>query len=121
MGQEYFGKRPLALAVAAWLLHCLLTSFNFPLPSVKGVTGLGALLALHVSGIPPDGLNLDQPAENLRAFIKLLGSLDGKPVFDIVRGGVYGLSPGLAGEVPCQGNESIGSGLAELDAKPGPC
>jgi hypothetical protein len=41
-------------------------------------------------------LNLDDPAANLKAFIKLTGSLDSKPVYDIVRGSVYGLVAGQA-------------------------
>ncbi|MEE4185647.1 MAG: DUF1838 family protein [Gammaproteobacteria bacterium] len=41
-------------------------------------------------------LNLHDPATNLRAFIKLRGSLCSEPVFDLVRGRVYGLVGGQA-------------------------
>ena len=42
----------------------------------------------------PSGLNLDDPAENLRSYIKLRGDLAGEPVFDVIRGRVYGLVRG---------------------------
>lgn len=39
-------------------------------------------------------LKLDDPASNLDAYIKLRGSLDSEPVYDIVRGQVFGLVAG---------------------------
>jgi hypothetical protein len=39
-------------------------------------------------------LQLDDPAKNLEAYIKLRGDLAGDPVYDIVRGHVFGLVPG---------------------------
>jgi hypothetical protein len=39
-------------------------------------------------------LNLDDPEENLRSYIKLRGDLAGEPVFDVIRGCVYGLVRG---------------------------
>lgn len=70
---------------------------------LRGAGALGALLASHVHGkirgtIDDGGPDLDDPETNLRAFVKLVGSLDGKPVFDMVRGSVYGLSPGRAAQ-----------------------
>ncbi|MFT5073250.1 MAG: hypothetical protein ACI8YB_000691 [Patiriisocius sp.] len=41
-------------------------------------------------------LDLNDPATNLQAFVKLTGSLDSEPVYDIVRGSVYGLVAGQA-------------------------
>jgi len=40
------------------------------------------------------GIDLDDPATNLRAYVKLRGSLDGEAVFDVVRGQVYAVLPG---------------------------
>ncbi len=39
-------------------------------------------------------LDLDDPATNLRAYIKLRGSLDERPVYDSICGSVYGLVAG---------------------------
>ena len=37
---------------------------------------------------------LDDPAFNLKAFVKLIGALDEAPVYDLIRGSVYALVPG---------------------------
>ena len=39
-------------------------------------------------------MDLDDPATSLRAYIKLRGSLDNEPVFDVVQGRVYAILPG---------------------------
>ena len=41
-------------------------------------------------------LNLDDPASNLEAYIKLRGDIAGAHVYDMVRGQIYGLIPGQA-------------------------
>ncbi|MEH6607489.1 MAG: DUF1838 family protein [Pseudomonadales bacterium] len=54
-------------------------------------------------------LNLDDPAANLQAFIKLTGSLDSEPVYDIVRGSVYSL---VAGQPAMPLFKTIGAGCS---------
>ena len=41
-------------------------------------------------------LKLDDPASNLEAYVKLRGDITGAPVYDMVRGQIYGLIPGQA-------------------------
>jgi hypothetical protein len=52
-------------------------------------------------------LNLDDPAANLQAFVKLTVSLDSEPVYDIVRGSVYGL---VAGQPAMPLFKTVGAG-----------
>jgi hypothetical protein len=66
-----------------------------------GTLGLGAA-ALNTAyqpaanaAVAPD-LNLDDPASNLEAYIRLRGDTSGEPVFDLARGQVFGLIPGEA-------------------------
>ena len=54
-------------------------------------------------------IDLDDPEDNLRAFIKLIGSLDGRPVYDIVRGSVYALVPGRPAQPLFR---TVGAGVA---------
>jgi hypothetical protein len=63
--------------------------------------GLGAV-ALNTA-YPPAAdaavgpeLNLDDPASNLEAYIRLRGDTSGEPVYDLARGQVFGLVPGEA-------------------------
>lgn len=61
------------------------------------LTGMVALATINrAPGAVGLALDLDDPAQNLRAFVKLLGSLDAAPVFDLIRGSVYALVPGEA-------------------------
>jgi hypothetical protein len=66
-----------------------------------GTLGLGAAAgtvggeSVSDSAIADD-LQLDDPAGNLDAYIKLRGDLTDSPVYDIVRGHVFGLVPGQA-------------------------
>jgi hypothetical protein len=52
-------------------------------------------------------LDLNDPAANLQAFVKLAGSLDDEPVYDIVRGSVYGL---VAGQPAVPLFKTVGAG-----------
>jgi hypothetical protein len=54
-------------------------------------------------------LNLDDPEANLQAFIKLSGSLDTEPVYDIVHGNVYGL---VAGQPAMPLFKTVGAGCS---------
>ena len=54
-------------------------------------------------------IDLDDPEDNRRAFIKLIGSLDGRPVYDIVRGSVYALVPGRPAQPLFR---TVGAGVA---------
>ncbi len=66
-----------------------------------GVFGLGAV-APNAAGLSAAdaamwrALELDDPARNLEAYIKLRGDLSGEPVYDMVRGRVFGLLAGQA-------------------------
>jgi hypothetical protein len=60
-----------------------------------GLAGLAALGASETPfAAPATDLNLDDAATNLRSYIKLRGDLTGEPVFDLIRGRVYGLVAG---------------------------
>lgn len=65
---------------------------------IAGMVGFAASsLVVASPAVPPFtayDLDLDDPAANLQAFVKLTGSLDSEPVYDIVRGSVYGLVAG---------------------------
>lgn len=63
---------------------------------VSCMAGIAASRAANAITVSGHALDLDDPAENLRAFVKLTGSLDSDPVYDIVRGSVYALVPGQA-------------------------
>jgi hypothetical protein len=65
------------------------------------LAGMASLAASSCAIAPAAGphakrydLNLDDPKANLKAFIKLTGSLDNEPVYDLVQGSVYGLVAG---------------------------
>jgi hypothetical protein len=58
---------------------------------------------------PAADFNLDDPATNLQAFVKLTGSLGSEPVYDIVRGSVYGL---VAGQPAMPLFKTIGAGCS---------
>ena len=73
------------------------------------LAGLAGLAALRAGAAAPGGPDLDDPAENLRAFVKLVGSLDGAPVYDMVRGSVYGLMAGRAAQPLFK---TVGAGVA---------
>lgn len=78
------------------------------------LAGIGALAALRVSAEAPAALDLDDPATNLQAFVKLLGSLDGEPIFDMVHGSVYGL---MAGRPAQPLFRTIGAGVATFEQR----
>jgi hypothetical protein len=60
-----------------------------------GLAGLAALGASETAvAAAAAALDLDDPEENLRSYIKLRGDLAGAPVFDLIRGCVYGLVQG---------------------------
>lgn len=48
------------------------------------------------AGVPESEFGFDNPEINLNAYIKLRGDLSGAPVYDIVRGNVFGLLSGQA-------------------------
>lgn len=61
---------------------------------IAGLTATAASPLLPAGAAVRDALDLDDPEVNLRAYVKLRGSLDGEPVFDVVRGQVFGILPG---------------------------
>lgn len=61
--------------------------------------GFGAVAATAAGNAAADAaivreLKLDDPANNLAAYLKLRGDLADEPVYDIARGSVFGLVPG---------------------------
>ena len=73
------------------------------------LAGLAGLAAFGTGAAASGDLDLDDPAQNLRAFVKLIGSLDGAPVYDMVRGSVYGLMAGRAAQPLFK---TVGAGVA---------
>jgi hypothetical protein len=71
--------------------------------------GLGSFLATPSLVLAAGEPDLDDPEKNLRAFVKLLGALDGAPVFDVIRGSVYAL---VAGRPPQPLFRTLGAGVA---------
>lgn len=63
------------------------------LAGIAALSGVGRPLAV-AAGLPE--LRLDEPAANLAAYIKLRGDLRDAPVYDMVRGRVFGLVEGQA-------------------------
>jgi len=59
-----------------------------------GVAGVAVSRGAVAESGSTDTLDLDDPATNLCAYVKLRGSLDSEPVFDIVRGEVFALVAG---------------------------
>ena len=54
----------------------------------------GAALAATAGRPAYAALDLDDPATNLEAYIRLRGDISGRPVFDMIRGRIYGLVEG---------------------------
>lgn len=73
---------------------------------------LAGFAALAAAGHAPPAaanvpkLRLDEPEANLEAYIKLRGDLRDEPVYDMVRGRVFGL---VAGEAPRQLFKTVGA------------
>lgn len=64
------------------------------LGGLAGLAALGGGPPAVAAGATAATLDLDDAGENLRAYVKLRGDLAGEPVFDVIRGSVYGLVPG---------------------------
>ena len=58
--------------------------------------GVGEQAWAESPGVPESALGLDNPEDNLSAYVKLRGDLSDAPVYDIVRGNVFGLESGQA-------------------------
>lgn len=65
---------------------------------LAGMAGMTASIVAAANGGSKRALDLDldDPATNLLAYVKLRGSLNREPVYDMVRGQVFGLVPGEA-------------------------
>jgi len=61
---------------------------------LTGIAGLASSSSLASAAAPPVDLDLDDPAVNLQAYVKLRGSLDGDRAYDMVLGRVFGLVEG---------------------------
>lgn len=61
---------------------------------LAGFAGLTVGGRAGSAAAPERELSLDDPAANLEAYVKLRGDLSGAPVYDMVRGQVYGIVEG---------------------------
>ncbi len=61
---------------------------------LAGLAGMSTSIVAAADGGSKRALDLDDPATNLLAYVKLRGSLDSEPVYDIVRGQVFALVAG---------------------------
>ena len=61
---------------------------------LAGFAGLTIAGAAGSAAAAANEIDLDDPAANLEAYVKLRGDLSGAPVYDMIRGRVYGLVEG---------------------------
>lgn len=61
---------------------------------LAGFAGLTVAGAAGSAAAAAKKIDLDDPAANLEAYVKLRGDLSGAPVYDMIRGRVYGLVEG---------------------------